>query len=556
MKAFFFICLLVILSSYQSVRGMAVDDTVKNRFSDLGLIYDQSVDYTSTINEGIRLIVNDSVQEGISHLADGLNTLKLKEKSDRIYNYHITELVSFISNLNNGSLAGYEQELGELVVKALFKNPDRSLFRTIDKYLRKYPNSIFINRINVFISSFFMKSDDLKVRLNKLLALDSLQVSAITLMAEVLYRDEQYAESIRYFSKAIELFPEYSYAWDSRGLCYGKLGQYENAIRDHGSAIEQFPGYVPAYNNRGNARQELKQYEASITDYHKAIEINPDFDWPYNNLALSFEYLNKKDSAFYFFDMAIFKNGYNAVFYDNRGDLYYDRNEYEKAIMDYSRAIDLAPANENYYVDRGDAYYYWDEVDAALPDFEKAIEIAPGYNYALTRISDCHYKKGNFLQSITYCKKVIEKNPEYKYAYIRMGLSYGQLGDHLLEIETFRKAVEIDSTYESALGNLGWAYYCVDNYDSCIYFSAKAVQHDENAFYAMFNIALSKLRQGKFDESKVLYREYLDLYHKAEGVDAEISGGPEGAIQDLKDLLEKGIMVNEVNYILKNLFVR
>jgi hypothetical protein len=46
----------------------------------------------------IRLIVNDSVQEGISHLADGLNTLKLKEKSDRIYNYHITELVSFISN--------------------------------------------------------------------------------------------------------------------------------------------------------------------------------------------------------------------------------------------------------------------------------------------------------------------------------------------------------------------------------------------------------------------------------------------------------------------------
>ena len=556
MKHFLSVSLLVLVFSIDPVQGIALDDTVKNRYTDFSIYYNRSDDYASSVSGGLRMVVNDSVREGIRFLADGLNRMNIKEKTDRIYNYHIAELVSFIKLLNSNTLTPEEQELGEMLVSAMFKDPEHSLAKKIERYSGKYPGSVFITRVNVFYSSFFMTGAGLDERLNKLLALDSLHIGAYTLKAEALFRDQQYRESIRYFTRVIAWNPEYTHAFNTRGLCHAALGEQEDAVHDYSTAIGLSPGYVQLYNNRGNALQELNQYEASISDYRKAIGINPAFEWPYNNIAVSFENLNEPDSAIYYYNMAIFKNSMNATFYDNKGNLYYELDEYEKAIGDYSKAIILEPDNIYYYTHRANAYYFNDELDAALHDYEKAVEIAPDFTYALACIGDCYYRKEDYQQAVIQCNKAVENDPDYKYAYIRLGLSYGQLGDHDSEIESFRKAVAIDSTYEGALGNLGWAYYCVGDYDSCIYYSRKALQYDDKAFYAMFNIALSELRRGNFEEARVLYRNYLDLYNTMESGDPGLTGGPDGAIQDLKDLLNSDILVNEVDYILNELFVR
>ena len=72
-----------------------------------------------------------------------------------------------------------------------------------------------------------------------------------------------------------------------RGIAHGELGNYDAAIADYTKAIEISPNLSQAYNNRGNAYDDLKNYDAAISDFTKAIEINPNLSVAYGNRELA-----------------------------------------------------------------------------------------------------------------------------------------------------------------------------------------------------------------------------------------------------------------------------
>jgi tetratricopeptide (TPR) repeat protein len=115
-------------------------------------------------------------------------------------------------------------------------------------------------------------------------------------------------------------------------------------------------------------------------------------------------------------------------------------------------------------------------------------------------------------------------------------------------IQTLLTIIDIDSTSHVAYGNIGWNYYLLENYEECIKWSEKAISIDKEALYAMYNIALAYLCMDDFEKSKELYKKYYQLNIE---LDEPIR---EGAIQDLKDLIEKGSNVEKATYILKNIF--
>lgn len=82
--------------------------------------------------------------------------------------------------------------------------------------------------------------------------------------------------------------------------------------------------------------------------------------------------------------------------------------------------------------------------------------------------------------------------------------------------------------------------------DDCIRNSELAVKYDSEAYYAMFNISLATLCNGKFEESLKLYKQFKEL---------AVSENNDGALQDLNDLIEKGIMVEEAKFIIKEVFL-
>jgi tetratricopeptide (TPR) repeat protein len=554
MNKSYLLFIFLILISIQGAKAVSDGDSLKNLFKNPQFLLDPSMDYSASLSEGFRLIVDDKIDKGAKLLTDTYIALVRNTSVNRILDYQKSELLSIILSYCQDELSPAEKKIGKMFIKEMFIRMDQSFDKSINQYLKENPKSIFIHRISVFFGYFFLNNDEEINRINKLSALDPLCLGGNTLKGQILKGQNKYDESMIYFSKAIEKFPEYSYAYAMRGLCNTKKELFNNAFGDFTKAINLWPRYDSALYWRGNARAELKQYGLSIPDYHRAININPNFDLAYNNMALSFKYMSLPDSAAYYFDKAISIQPTYAEYYANKGDLYWGIKEYKKCIWSFDRAIDLDPSSCALYINRGNAYYWDKEPELALKDFKKAMEIDGNDVYAVSHVGECYYYLADYAQAIYYFKLALQINPQNRHVWFILGLSYEKSKDYPSQVSAFKRAVDLDSTNSNSLTNLGWGYYNINDFEKCILYSNKAMKYNDKAYAAMFNYALAMLRIGKIEESKILYRKYLDTYTQNEKGSKDFDKLPEGVKGDLYSLLEKNIQVADVKDILKNIF--
>ncbi len=75
------------------------------------------------------------------------------------------------------------------------------------------------------------------------------------------------------FDKAIKLKPDYSYAFNNRGLCRKKKKKFRVAIKDFNKAIKLNPEYVSAIYNRGLCNISLVNFKEARNDLAQALDL-------------------------------------------------------------------------------------------------------------------------------------------------------------------------------------------------------------------------------------------------------------------------------------------
>jgi tetratricopeptide (TPR) repeat protein len=156
----------------------------------------------------------------------------------------------------------------------------------------------------------------------------------------------QFDMAIRYYTKGIELDPQFVYDYYDRGLAYKNKGQFELAIQDYTKTIELDPKSFDAYNNRGNAYAALGLFDQAIQDYNKTIELNPNYTFAYNNRGNAFQLKGQLDPAFQDFNKAIDLDPKYALAYFNRGVVLKAKGQPELAQKDFDKALQLDPSLE------------------------------------------------------------------------------------------------------------------------------------------------------------------------------------------------------------------
>ena len=68
-----------------------------------------------------------------------------------------------------------------------------------------------------------------------------------------------------------------------RGFACANRKEHEKSIEYYTKAIELKPDFMEAYNNRGNAYEEKGESDKAIENFTKAIELNPDYAEAYSN---------------------------------------------------------------------------------------------------------------------------------------------------------------------------------------------------------------------------------------------------------------------------------
>jgi serine/threonine protein kinase len=151
---------------------------------------------------------------------------------------------------------------------------------------------------------------------------------------------QNYNDAIENFTRAINLNPDYSEAYNNRGIAYAAQGAHDQAIADYNRAIKLNPEFFHAYVNRGKLHHDNGAYARAIEDYGRAIELNST----------------------------------NPVVYYNRGNSYSSLRNFNKAIEDYSRAIELNPEYQLAYNNRSLAFAEIDEFEKSKADLVRYLK--------------------------------------------------------------------------------------------------------------------------------------------------------------------------------------
>jgi len=286
--------------------------------------------------------------------------------------------------------------------------------------------------------------------------------------------------SIKYYTKAIELNPDFADAYYNRGTSKTDLSDYLGAIEDYNKAIELNPDFADAYYNRGTSKADLSDYLGAIEDFDKAIELNPDYAHAYYNRGTSKANLSDYLGAIEDFDKAIELNPDDADAYYNRGISKDNLSDYRGAIEDYDKAIELNPDYADAYNNRGGSKDNLSDYRGAIEDYNKAIELNPDFAVAYNNRGVSKDNLSDYRGAIEDYDKAIELNPDYAYVYNNRGGSKYNLTDYRSAIEDYDKAIELNPDYAHAYYNRGNVYdklnekaNAISDWLLCLYLSIK-----------------------------------------------------------------------------------
>jgi tetratricopeptide (TPR) repeat protein len=156
---------------------------------------------------------------------------------------------------------------------------------------------------------------------------------------------------INYFTRAIELNPSLSAAYEERGMLYFFQEHYTKMIRDFLKVTQLSPDDANGYTMLGVAYFNENNYNSAVSNLTRAIELKPGLAKPYGYRAEAYRLMGMLDLAVQDATRAIEIGGNKRTIgkaYSTRAKAYKALGKNERAEVDLNKAVNLDPAYDIY----------------------------------------------------------------------------------------------------------------------------------------------------------------------------------------------------------------
>jgi tetratricopeptide (TPR) repeat protein len=136
---------------------------------------------------------------------------------------------------------------------------------------------------------------------------DPSNIAALEMLFFTYYELTQYTDAIGIADKILDIYPASS-VWANRAICQMVLFKFEDALVSANKSVELDPNNSVAYNTRGNIYKALNRYDQALDDYKKSRELNPEPIETDLNFALLYTDILETDCALEEFGNASKKN--------------------------------------------------------------------------------------------------------------------------------------------------------------------------------------------------------------------------------------------------------
>ena len=211
---------------------------------------------------------------------------------------------------------------------------------------------------------------------------------------------------------------------------------------------------------------------------------------------------------------AISLDGANPSFLNTLGVVLRKLKRTEEAIRSYERVMALQPDFSDVYYNCGNALQELKRTDEAISRFRSCLELNPGHNSA-------HHNLANALRDLKEINEALKhyalsdqcdhNNPDM---HCNWGLAW-QLDERWDKaIDCFEVAINQKANHAASHINLGGALAVQERFDEACAALRRGVELDDSCKDAKFNLGLTLLTIGQFEEGWKFYDTRLSLPEK------------------------------------------
>lgn len=262
-----------------------------------------------------------------------------------------------------------------------------------------------------------------------------------------------YEGAILDFNKSININPYFSYNYQYRGISKSQLKRFHEALKDFADAIHRGPNNADVYVNRGTTKIQLDMYENSLSDFDTALIIDKKNELAHINKAYALYKLDKLDASLDEINKAIRINYLNKTAYQRRGMLKFEMEKFEDAIFDFELAMKLDDEDPLLYFFRGLSRYQSGDTLGTYSDYEKVLELDPDNALTYYNRSILKTEQKDYRGAIKDLNKVVQINRSNIYGWYNRGV-VKYLGENYKSAEKdFTRAIELFPDFAQAYLN-------------------------------------------------------------------------------------------------------
>ncbi len=405
------------------------------------------------------------------------------------------------------------------------------------------------------------------------------------LMADELYRRENFGDAIKEFDQVLESKPGHFWAQYVNAICLLRQARPAEARTLLSACLAQRADFVWLYLLRGFAQEELKALGAADSDFQKAaqlplddnaryvllvhrgvlrvrqkrfadaiadlksaIERKPKAYQAHVNLALAYRELGKLDLALDELNRAVQLEPGLPHVYRLRARLYAERKEPALALADFDQTISRERADSPFQVDdhveRGRLLLSDGKYAEALGSLDRALALQKDHLLALRLRAETLFRLRRFQEVIAAFDRYIETGTPLESVYRGRGLAQAELGQYPGAIEDFTKALELHPT-SAVHACRGWTYLVLDAPKLALRDFELAIELDSKSGDAFNGRGFARANLGRYRDAMQDAAEALRLgpqsprlFYNAARIFAQCPGrGPQRAL----DLIQQAL---------------
>jgi len=361
------------------------------------------------------------------------------------------------------------------------------------------------------------------------------------LMADELYRREQFDAAIKEFDQVLERKPGHFWAQYLGALCLLRQQRPAEARALLSACLAERSDFVWLYLLRGFAQQELQAWSAAESDFQKAaqmhlddnaryvlfvnrgvlrvrtdriddaisdleaaIKLKPKAYQAFVNLAQAYRRQNKPGLALEALDRAVELEPGLAHVYRLRARLYLERKEPVPALANLDQAIARESASSPFHVDdrveRGRLLLESGKPALALASFDAALALKKDHSLGQRLRAETLFRLGRFEEVVQALDRYLETGKPLEPVYRGRGLARAELGQYPGAIDDFTKALELHPT-SAVQAYRGWTHLVVDAPKLALRDFELAIELDANNGDAYNGRGFAHARLGRHREA-------------------------------------------------------